>query len=71
MKQWLDEEFEASLDWHKNIEGMIRKAATIARKFWKEIQAAEDAAAFDEDEDDRSPANSDESEGESVSNSGM
>eukprot|EP00977_Amphora_coffeiformis_P023039 scaffold12124_cov137-Amphora_coffeaeformis.AAC.5 len=46
LKQWLDEEFEASLGWNESVEGFIHKCSRLSSKFYKESQ---------EDDNEQSP----------------
>jgi len=52
LKQRLDEEFVAALDWNESVEGFIRKSTATARKFFKEIQEEEDKEQAESIKDD-------------------
>ena len=50
LKQRLDEEFEAALGWHENIEGMIHKMTRVAKRFVDATRQEEEADAEQEEE---------------------
>ena len=65
LKQRLDEEFVAAMDWNESIEGMIHKTAKICASFYKTIQAEEEEPDNADHSDD---FNSDDSDSDEDSN---